>query len=419
MSGKNFLPFVILLILVLSACQPPARQDSLPETPAATEYSGIQTASAAAENPPAQTASAETPAPVQPQVRVSEIVNQVQVRRSADDNPVPVQEDALLPLLGYLQSGEQSSARLDVLPDATIIRIGPNSTLRLDELAPQDHGVLTRVQLFFGQLWIVLNGGQLDVQTPNGLASVRGSYMSVSFDDQSQRLQVTCLEGHCHVENESGSLDLTNGQKAAWSAGEQLPAQPQPMTAADYGDWRHHVPEAENLIPDILPTQAAPQSTIHLLNTCQDVWVWAFSGSKDWTIEVQPNAEVSQILPPGDFNVRRWWQNDPSLTETIFIPAGSDYYSTSSCSTELIPITPTAIQIPQQGQYTLINQCNEVWHWLFQGSSNFSVDVAAYATANGTLSGDYTATSWFDSNPGVTNDYIIPANTHFIQTGCP
>src|SRR4030067_3095198 len=95
-----------------------------------------------------------------------------------------------------LQTKEESRVRLD-LSTGSILRLGQLTVFSLDPPTPASGGVLSRIELQVGKVWIVLNGGSLDVNTPGGLASVRGSYMSVWVKRNSNEIIVCCLEGSC------------------------------------------------------------------------------------------------------------------------------------------------------------------------------------------------------------------------------
>ena len=76
---------------------------------------------------------AVTPVPSRTAV-ISEIDNNIQSRLSQADIYSPAMVGQDLPVGGQALSGELSRCRLDLLPDATIVRLGPSSEFTLDSL---------------------------------------------------------------------------------------------------------------------------------------------------------------------------------------------------------------------------------------------------------------------------------------------
>src|SRR4030066_375291 len=125
--------------------------------------------------------------------KLSELVGVVEVRNGAQDKFNQVNEGFVLKAIMQLQTKEGSRARLD-LSTGSIVRLGQNTIFSLDPPTASSGGVLSRIELQVGRVWIILKGGSLDVNTPSGLASVRGSYMSVWVEPITNRITVCCLE---------------------------------------------------------------------------------------------------------------------------------------------------------------------------------------------------------------------------------
>ena len=124
---------------------------------------------------------------------IKEIVNSVQARGSADKKFESANVGLTLDVGGQARTAENSKARLDFV-EGTIVRLGPTTVLTVEELASNNGSPLTRFQLELGKLWIALHGGTLDVKTPAGIVSVRGSYGIIEvFSDGTVR--VVDLEG--------------------------------------------------------------------------------------------------------------------------------------------------------------------------------------------------------------------------------
>ncbi|MBM3151763.1 MAG: hypothetical protein FJZ96_06090 [Chloroflexi bacterium] len=214
--------YVVILLILLAACQ---------AAPGGTEEQPHRTAT------------------------FQEIINDVQSRQSEDADYAPAVLEQTLPVGGQAQTGETGRARLDLMPDATLVRLGPSTQFTLSELFLDDDEPLTRLELVAGQVWVILTGGELQVDTDLGSASVRGSYMSVSYDPQAMVMTVTCLEGECYLANDAGTTPLTGGQSSEITAAGQPPSDARPMTGEEYDQWRENCPEAgEDLLPPPIPT---------------------------------------------------------------------------------------------------------------------------------------------------------------------
>lgn len=217
---KYFLPLALLLLL-LNACEP------------------------------------LTPVPESLSAIITEIEgNKVSVRHANANEFQPAKLNETLEIRSQVNTGLESRTRVDLF-SGTVIRIGPESIFTLEENHKTEQGLLTRLTVEIGQIWIVLNGGTLNVETPSGLAGVRGSYMSTGFDPNTGAARITCLEGQCSAENEAGSVEFTAGEAADLPADGGAPIKGK-MTAEEFQMWAENVPEAGNLVP----TQIPPTPTI-------------------------------------------------------------------------------------------------------------------------------------------------------------
>lgn len=166
----------LMLLVALSACTTPA-------SPSSTSVPGPAG--------PSPTAGAPTLNPRT--ANIKEIVNQVDARNSQAQDFGTASVGQSLNVGGQARTGENSKARLD-FTEGTIIRLGPSTILSVQDLTANNGSPLTRFQLELGKLWIALKGGTLDVQTPAGIVSVRGSYTILEvFSDGTVR--VAHLEG--------------------------------------------------------------------------------------------------------------------------------------------------------------------------------------------------------------------------------
>ncbi len=151
------------------------------------------------------------------------VENEVQARVRPGADLEPAREGLKIFVGGELLTGADGRAELHLLPEDTIVRVNANSHFVLKKRDPAT--ATTSLKLLFGKIWIILKGGSLDVETPNGVASVRGSIMSVEYYPQQQSITVVCLEGHCAFESSQGTVEMTTGQMISIS-----PVTPQPVS---------------------------------------------------------------------------------------------------------------------------------------------------------------------------------------------
>lgn len=186
---------------------------------------------------------------------IFEISGTVQVLKAAEGvyNDAVVGEE--LANQDQVLTHEDGRARID-LSTGTIIRLSPLSNFTFETMENTDDGVLTRLSLEVGRLWVILNGGEVEVDTPAGLASVRGSYLHVWVLPESQETVVTCLEGLCELENEYGVVNMVAGQSAS-SSGIDLPPTSGKMSDEDVDLWVEENPEATKVLMELTATVAA------------------------------------------------------------------------------------------------------------------------------------------------------------------
>ena len=209
-------------------------------------------------------------APVTLTAALSELQGTVGIKQPGQTDFSAASADTTLVQDGQVQTGEDGRVRLD-LSSGTIIRMAPSSLFTLVSNEEVDGGLDTKLQLEAGKIFIVLNGGSMDVETPSGVASVRGSYMSVWVDPVTLNVYVTCAEGRCHAANESGAVDFGTGEKTILfrrnDDGTYAPPLVEDMTAEDYQDWLDENPGLEELIQQMVEqagrtlTAMAPTAT--------------------------------------------------------------------------------------------------------------------------------------------------------------
>jgi LysM repeat protein len=197
---------------------------------------------------------------------VSDLVGAVDGKPSASEPFGPVAVGFILSVGGQVQTGDASKARLD-LNDGSIVRMAANSSFTLQEVELQsDNSVLARVQLEFGKLWVSLFGGELQVETPAGVATVRGSFAVFSYspgdpnNPDDDVLVLDCLEGVCTAQNQVILAQLGNLERIVLGPQNSLR---QRLTDADVQLFLQENPESARLSATLtaLPPSPTPTAT--------------------------------------------------------------------------------------------------------------------------------------------------------------
>jgi len=194
--------------------------------------------------------------------KLSEIAGPVEVRDSQDVSFTKATPGYELELLGQTQTQTGGKVRLD-FSTGTLVRLGPNTLFTLQAAQDKAQGLGVRLQMTLGKLWVILKGGSLQVETPSGVAAVQGSYLSVWYDPVTGQLRITCLEGHCSLENEGGFVEITGGQTAT-THGPNDPPKVGVMTDQDYQDWLGNSPESAGLVRSASTVQV-PSTVLPLI----------------------------------------------------------------------------------------------------------------------------------------------------------
>lgn len=192
---------------------------------------------------------------------LSELSGAVDAKQADDAAFAPVAAGTVLQSNGQIQTGDDGRVRLD-LSSGTIIRVTPSSLFTLTANDEVEGGLATKIKLDIGRIFIILNGGSADVETPSGVASVRGSYMKVEVDPETMDIYVTCLEGNCSVSNPAGTVNFSNGQKAILYhrdpvTGQWTAPNAEPMTQQEFDEWLNENPEAKEIYDQAMATVTA------------------------------------------------------------------------------------------------------------------------------------------------------------------
>ncbi|RJP48960.1 MAG: hypothetical protein C4583_13655 [Anaerolineaceae bacterium] len=222
-TRRNILLLTVSLLLLTSACQP---------TPTASPLTGT----------------------------LSELSGRVEFKSAAETTFQSVEAGDMIQVNDQVQTGDDGRVRVD-LSSGTIIRVAPSSLFTLASNETAEDGLATKLKLELGRIFIILSGGSVDVETPSGVASVRGSYMMVEIDPVTQDVIVTCLEGNCSA----GGINFADGQKITFhydsATGKYGPPILEEMTEEDFQLWLENNPEARQIYNQILAGKSAPTAT--------------------------------------------------------------------------------------------------------------------------------------------------------------
>ena len=254
-----------------------------------------------------------------------------------------------------------SSRALIHLTEGSRIRVEPSTTFAVQILNPYLDSLLTSLQLQQGKVWVLLNGGALDVETPVGIASARAAYLSADFDAQQRTLVVTCLQGTCSL----GDRFIPSGSKFALPANQATGAEP--MTMADYGAWGSQVPEATQLA--WLSTEAVVQgsATLPVVATATPSRTLPPSATA-----TAPPAKATATVPPDTANPL---PSEPPPTPTPVTPTATATRRLPTATER--PFTPTP-SAPIMGQHVVLKG-----ETIFCIARAYGVLPAAIAQANG------------------------------------
>lgn len=130
-------------------------------------------------------------------------------------------------------TGANTRAALRFTDDGSVLRVNPNSTVRLTSSRDERGVVVRTLNMEFGELWTRVTrhqGTTLRVQTPAGVAAVKGTEFVVRVDSQGVTTVLT-LEGVVEFFNGSGRVDIPAGTRVVADSAQAPRAQP--ATAED------------------------------------------------------------------------------------------------------------------------------------------------------------------------------------------
>ncbi len=242
-----FLAFI--LTLLIAACKPaatarptPAAQPATTPAAAATKGATGLVPAPATGNEPAALATAA----------ISEIKGTAEQRNDEKTVWATATVGQTLIVGNQVRTGPESRAAIQFAEDA-LTRLGPDTLFTVSALSGTSQNPFIKLQLAAGQLFVLITGslgnGSVEVETPIGVATVRGSLMSVEVTDDG-RIVVTCLEttGNCRLENESGSVEIQSGQQAVIVSADEPPTPAEQIDDSQLNEWFQSNPEARAIV---------------------------------------------------------------------------------------------------------------------------------------------------------------------------
>ncbi|MBI3241065.1 MAG: FecR domain-containing protein [Chloroflexi bacterium] len=190
--------------------------------------------------------------------QLSELKNEVQSRASSTGEWQSAVDGAQVAAGGGVKTGDDSRVRLDI-SDGTILRLAPQTEFELKQLSPEAADSVTQLTLTAGKMWAAvttaLGGGSFDVETPVGVATVRGSYMSVEYFPANGQMITSCLEGKCRLTSSASNkfTDLNTGQQSGIPGFGQDPSPAKPIDIAQIRGWSVEFPEAAQFVATLTP----------------------------------------------------------------------------------------------------------------------------------------------------------------------
>jgi hypothetical protein len=181
-------------------------------------------------------------------VTVQYIKGDVQSRPEETSEFSPAVVGQTLAVGAELTTGPNSSAAL-VLDDGLVIRVAAASAFKVSALEGSHESPITRFFLNLGAVFSISKGelpagASYEIETPDGVATIRGSMLGVRYDPKKKLTRITCLTGHCSARAGDKIVDLVDDQQSGISGGKV--DEPGRMT----GDQKHEWSETFNDLKD-------------------------------------------------------------------------------------------------------------------------------------------------------------------------
>ena len=243
-------------------------------------------------------------------ITVEEVINRVETDKrrelgAAEEQFLPAQVGEDLSPGDGVKTFRESEARVDiVIRDLTrITRSTPNTIWRLGQFAVEAN---TIIELTQGKIFLIDQGAQeglrpVEVVTPAGTASPRGTWMSVEYNPDQDVIEVQCFRGVCKLQNQLGTQVLTDEEKSTATT-QTAPVEPELMDQVDKRAFIE-LPEAESgevvvPTPEVVPPTPAPTSPPTATAIPAPTATLAPSPEPTSTVVVVPTATAAPVSTP-------------------------------------------------------------------------------------------------------------------------
>ena len=133
----------------------------------------------------------------------------------------------------------QGRASVRFHSDGTVLRVGPETRVQIDENATERD-----IKLFFGRIWAhVIRWKERPTRFSSGstIAAIRGTELSLAVASDGNETQLSVLEGHVEASTDAGKLNLEGGQVATGAKG-RAPAVTLRAKPLDAVQWALYYP---------------------------------------------------------------------------------------------------------------------------------------------------------------------------------
>lgn len=346
------------------------------------------------------------------QVTVAEVQNDVTARGSSAEPFVAAAAGYRLGEGGEAKTGNDSKARLD-FSDGTILRLGPNTAFVVQTVAASENGsLLTRLKMEVGKIWISLTGGALDVETPVGVASVRGSFAVITYElhdpvaPNDDVLIVDCIEGQCHIQGINTDQDFGSLERAIITGAGQVTFAKLTSSAVD--EFLANNPESTRVVLTL--TAAAVTATPTPTET--------LTPSQTPTITKTPTLTPTRTRTPRPTSTNT--RPPPTVTRTITPTRTRTSTSTPSRTPTLTPTrtntatsTPTRTNTPTSTATATATSGNPVPALTSLGPSSAAVGGPAFTL---TITGTNFITSSIVQWNAITRTTSFVSSTQLTTT---
>lgn len=257
LSRRSIFSVLVVFAILAGACGRSDGPDSS-ETPGA----GPNATSATGATPGSDSG---TPSSENRSAEVSEIQKTVETQNTEGDAWSDASEGQVIAVGGGVKTGDEARARLSIT-DGSILRLSGNTEFRLTELSTEATDPETKLKLDAGKIWVfvtkALGIGTFEIETPSGVATVRGSFISTAYSLTFGHMIVTCLEGQCQLARPGGAVvDLIGGEQSEILEAGRDPSPASPMDEAELEDWEREFPEALDVVRRLREQRGTPPPT--------------------------------------------------------------------------------------------------------------------------------------------------------------